>query len=1042
MVSSGLVFLNLIILVIYNQSDFRGNNSQGPFQLSDKIIFSGTDSVFVNDTFISRDNYMIDYNQGLISFREAIKESSRVTVKFRTSSLAINRKYFRQVYEKADTINLMFKKDSMLRDTFMSDPIEELEFVGAKTFSVNTGSKQGFGFDQATRLDIRGSLAGVNVSAVLSDVGNPIPAEGTTKELTEFDKIQIKVESEKFKAYYGDNDLNQSIGSIGTIRKRLIGVLFNTYFDKSRVNLGYAKSKGIFKRIVFNGQNSKQGPYYLTKNINGAAVIPGTEVIYLQGKRMTRGSSEDYTIDYSKGAVFFTNRNIVNSFSRFECNFEYATDHYNRYSMFVENKWQLNNQISFNAQVILETDDKLQNLFYDLSSADIEYLSSVSGESNQVWLSGVKFVGVGNGDYVLENDYFVFSGIDSGSYDVRFSYIGTNLGDYDYDNLIAGFRYVGANQGKYIAKVRITLPEQNRIYNANFSYRLPAGIVIGLEGFISQRKLNLFAQDNYQNGFAYHLTSTYVRDKFSIQYKHNVNGRKFYFPYARKEVDFEFNWQGTKPESLHESNAVEFTIKPSSFVQLNAGASRLNAFNNIKQERYYYGGKFTNRGDISIFNWQITCFPKSENRYYLNLTPQFKIFYPAIEMFYQNNQDSVQRYFMPSLSMKFNQEINLNVASDFKEIKQSLTKKHQTYKIETELNKDIVSFNGIFGYQTNLVNTIRESADWFGNLMTRVRLFKGLDIFFDYLQKQAEMKTMELNYVWVGQGLGNYKRNPETNQYYYDLNGDYVQEYIQSENFVINNSWKFLANWDFYKWSMVNFDGYLAFDYETRGQTIYMNTKNNRYLNVSILPFAKSFSMKLNNVYDYTKDDQYYNYANVRMNNNHKIELNVNQLEEIPFALCFEDNRQLIERINQGIEQKRIDKIFKLKPNIEYNLNFQVELILVRAQIEKPLNYMQLGKFHLTKSEVIISKNWQIDKLSNLNTFFSLTQRIATIDNLPFDINLTEPKGMTPQMKIGFERIIESKDFNQIMLQGFYSILKYPDRAVEHNLSIKMQVNF
>jgi hypothetical protein len=1042
MFSSGLVLLNLIFQTYLSQTSFHGNNTTGPYTISENAIFIGTDSVFADNALVDRDQYALDYNQGLITFREIVWDSVMITVKFRAVPFSIKEKHGQQVLVKVDTLDTVIPQPKIIRDSISGAADGDLEFIGSKTISVDVGSKQGLGLDQATRIDIKGNLSGVNVWAMLSDVGNPIPAEGTTRELAEFDKIQIKVQAEKFTGYYGDNDYMHALGNIGTISKKLTGVLFDLNFGKNTTNLGYAKSKGVFKRKVFFGENNKQGPYYLTKDMDNAAIVPGTENVYLNSKRLVRGENEDYTADYAGGSITFTNQNIVNSFSRIEIDFEYTTEAYNRYLISANHEWKLNKNFSLQFGAVSEQDDKSRNLAYDLSPSDIESLSTVNGESSRVWLSGVKFVGAGNGDYMLADNNFVFAGIDSGDYDIRFSYAGANLGDYDYDNSIAGFRYVGPNQGKYVAKIRVQLPEENRIYNANCKWQTPLGLKIDLLGFWSQRKQNLFSENGFQGGLAYNIAADYEKEKYRVRYERRELEKRFYFPYAGDEIDFTYIWQDITPESLRQRDRLDFEIRPFDFILLSGGGDWLNTFDKVKYERYFYGGKFYSHQDYTVLEWKISHYPQTENRYYLKLTPRYKILYPGCEFFWQDRKDSLDRYLKPSLRVKYNEEIDFKIEVDLKETRQAARKEHQVYKIQAGLNKSIISLNAITGYQINRSDNIQENGDWFANIFSRIKPMPGLDITADYLQQQSEIQTMELNYVWVGAGLGNYQRNPETDEYYYDLNGDYVQQLIPSGNFSINDLRKLQANWDFYKWPLLNFDGYYVLDFENRGQINLENTRNNRFLNLSILPFQKSFSVKMNNYFDYTRDDRFPAFAAMRTVNNNRIEMHLQKTDQLPLVCAYEDNNQVTEKIDQSIEEKRRDRIFSVKSKVGFNLDFEVTLIYARARISKPLNYSQLGEFGLNKWELAVDKKWQIDKFSNLSTNFSAAQRSATIASLPYDINLSEPKGVTPQIRIGIDRIFDSAAFNQVMLNALYTYRKYPDRTGEHNFSTKLQVNF
>lgn len=46
-----------------------GNNTTGPYNLADRFILTGSDSIFIRDSLISKDQYKIDYENGTILFQ-------------------------------------------------------------------------------------------------------------------------------------------------------------------------------------------------------------------------------------------------------------------------------------------------------------------------------------------------------------------------------------------------------------------------------------------------------------------------------------------------------------------------------------------------------------------------------------------------------------------------------------------------------------------------------------------------------------------------------------------------------------------------------------------------------------------------------------------------------------------------------------------------------------------------------------------------------------------------------------------------------------
>lgn len=1049
--------INLFLLTynVNSQTIIYGNGTSGPYKFSDKVIFVGTDSVLINDSLVNQSAYLIDYNQGTITFYQALPESVKVIVRYKVLPFqAGNTKYFNYALKtQSDTESI-----SKFSDTLMTliKPIQDIQsedivFSGSKTISVDVGNKQGVGLEQATRIDLNGNLQGVNISAILSDVGNPIPPEGTTKELSEFDKILINLKTDKFSGSYGDNELIYTIGNLGKIQKKITGVLFNGEINKNTTSTGYAKSKGIYKKLIFNGQDGKQGPYYLTKEMSNASVVPGSENVYLMGKRMFRGQTEDYTIDYSQGSITFTNRQIINSFSRIEIDFEYTNEEYNRYLYFGNIKLPIS-KFQFSSSFFKEFDDMSQNLMYSLSDEERLYLANLDTDSNYVWLSGIKFVGTGNGDYIKQDSYFVYVGLDSGDYELKFSFVGAGLGSYDFDNFRGGFRYLGQGNGKYVPKVRIQLPEQNQIYNANLKFEGSSGFNVDVQGFLSQREPNRFSViTNNKSGLYYIFNTGYVKEKFRVNYRRLASDNRFYFSGSPSAIDFSYHWLGVKQESIKTLDELDFRIKPVRFLILDGGYGWLKSFDQSYRQRLNLAGKVLIFNDNTLMDYNIKYYPNLLSRYSVNISPSHKILYPSLGLFWEKEKEASQRYIMPSIQLKSGDNLNINFSSDLKLKSQSVTKatqNNQVHKIELFFAKNNLNINTTLGYQKNKIDNLSENANFFGDVSSQISVISGLNIAIDYLHQQGETQTMEINYVWAGEGLGNYKQNPETREYYFDPKGDYIQQLIPSGNFIASQTRNFQGNWNFYGWQFINFEGYYTTNNQIATEGI-LQTFSSRQFNLSLLPYEKLISLRLINSADFSKDNQYSSLATQQNNNSNRIELTSQKIDELPFKLSFEINNQKNERIGQGILEKRNERIYTLNPSIGYNVDFQVEISYCIAKISKPRYYAQSGEFGINTWKFLVSKNWQMRKETNLNITGVITQRTATITQLPYDINLYEPKGITPELKINIDHILKSaftseknQAFNQLILGIGYIFSKHPQKPVEHNFSMKLQAVF
>ncbi|MFQ5422259.1 MAG: hypothetical protein ACE5EY_18080, partial [Anaerolineae bacterium] len=180
-------------------------------------------------------------------------------------------------------------------------PASRLRKSGSIVRGVSVGSNQNLQVDSGLRLQISGKLTkDVEVVASLTDQNTPIQPEGNTQTLREIDKVFVQVKSPKLLATLGDYTLNLAGGRFTSYERKLEGVMAQGDFDRLAFKVSAAVSRGQFQTNQFLGQEGKQGPYQLTAengNIN-ILVLAGTEKVWIDGERMTRGENRDYTIEY------------------------------------------------------------------------------------------------------------------------------------------------------------------------------------------------------------------------------------------------------------------------------------------------------------------------------------------------------------------------------------------------------------------------------------------------------------------------------------------------------------------------------------------------------------------------------------------------------------------------------------------------------------------------------------------------------------------------------------------------------------------------
>ena len=84
--------------------------------------------------------------------------------------------------------------------------------------------------------------------------------------------------------------------------------------------------------VSFRGVEGKQGAYLLTNEsgATGITVVAGSERVWVDGRRMTRGRDNDYVIDYVGGAIEFTEKRPIDRESEISVDYEYAIEDFRR----------------------------------------------------------------------------------------------------------------------------------------------------------------------------------------------------------------------------------------------------------------------------------------------------------------------------------------------------------------------------------------------------------------------------------------------------------------------------------------------------------------------------------------------------------------------------------------------------------------------------------------------------------------------------------------------------------------------------------------
>ncbi|MBN2017276.1 MAG: hypothetical protein JW794_03990 [Candidatus Cloacimonetes bacterium] len=482
-------------------------------------IINNSERVSYQDTLLIKGaDYTLNYIKGTIFMQKQIEPSQRIKVSFKVFPKSLV--YSFQKFLPLDRIPKT-QTDKQKTKEFQQqyDTQTNLNISGSKSFALSLGNKQDMDLDQSLYLQVDGELSkNIFLKAQLSDNTTPISTEGTTKKLSEFDKMFIKVYSGNYSLQFGDFFTRFDDTYYANYDFKLEGVTFN-WTSAQKVNVSAAVSNGDFKSYSFYGTEGIQGPYYLPgKNSSSVRVLSGTDKIYLNGSLLTRGN--DYFIDYNEGSITFQNNNIITEESYIIADYEYTAEEYR--SNFYLGAGELaffDNGLNLSLKIVSNNDDKDNPLNFSLTDEEKQILKEAGNDPEKARISGVDSVAVGDGNYILADSHYVYVGFDStGNYLVSFSYVGSGKGTYNKSGYIS-YEWVGEGKGEYIPEIQLPFPEKRT--NVDMRAQLELGsFEIVSEGMLTNYDQNSFSpiDDDHNNGFA-HYHSLNLELPFFLQGK-------------------------------------------------------------------------------------------------------------------------------------------------------------------------------------------------------------------------------------------------------------------------------------------------------------------------------------------------------------------------------------------------------------------------------------------------------------------------------------------------------------------------------------------
>jgi hypothetical protein len=486
------------------------------------VPFSDTLSVLAGGT-LAPDDYVLDPDRGWLLVQRPLPPGRNLLLRYR---------YFRQALpEKVQRRDLARMRDTTreIIPVDMVDPSQQnrtrilweessgLRKSGSLSTGINAGSNRGPSLTSGLRLQLEGDLGdGLQIVGALTDENLPVQPDGTTQQISDFDKVFIKLSQEPYAVTLGDYEISRKHTRFTNFYRNVQGMQVERNTARSQLRVSGAVAKGQFHTNSFMGVDGVSGPYRL-QGKNGEQffiVLAGSERVYLNGKLMERGEANDYVINYNTAELTFTAQHVITNIARIVVDFEYSEQNFNRSLVVGEwNQTALNGRLKTELAYARDAD----NPNAPFSDADLynlvrDSLANVGDSSGAVLTSGVFNVGYEEDqpryeqrDTLVAGQRYVFyrrsTNPELATYRVLFSRVGQGRGLYERDDSDNEFvyRWVGPDasgrpQGEYAPVRRWVLPRLLQVLSGTTTFQVSEGLQLYNETALSSLDENRLSE--------------------------------------------------------------------------------------------------------------------------------------------------------------------------------------------------------------------------------------------------------------------------------------------------------------------------------------------------------------------------------------------------------------------------------------------------------------------------------------------------------------------------------------------------------------------
>lgn len=970
-------------------------------------------------------DYSVDYFNALLIWKSHPYPDS-VSLHYAVFPYMLTRVYYRKNPEdlkNADITSVPYTVETGKSEPYLN--INGLDYTGSFARGISFGNDQDVVVNSSFNLQMSGKLANdVNINASITDNNIPIQPEGNTQQLQEFDKVFITLSKDGQSLTMGDFEVGKPPGYFMSFYKKLQGGSYTGNFalpgGTLTAGLSAAVARGIYSKQDIPVVEGNQGPYKLHGN-NGETfiiILAGTERVYIDGALLTRGSENDYVIDYNAGEITFTPNRLLTKDKRVVIEFEYSDKNYFRSLLYSSDAFSdAKNKLHLQLNVYSEQDSKNQPIDQTLTADERNVLMQVGDSVQDAFTSGIDTLTFDASrimykmiDTLGYDSVFVYStNPDSAKYVLTFTELGPNKGNYVQNTTLANGRVyawvapvAGIPQGTAEPVILLAAPGKSQMITLGGDYHPDTQNTFSSELAYSNYDANTFSpMGNADNGgIAWHgayantgKTANGLTLNTEVQYE--FAGKQFTALERYRPVEFNRDWNIFSDARANEHFATaDFSIahgagwnaglESSAFIRegayagfrqgisgtfasthwlINGAGTFLQSQADSEATQFLRPNLAVTRIFPTLHGWKFGLRYEGEHDKVYNHADSLygaSFYYDQYEMHIANADSAVNKFSFNIIQRNDALPANGHFAA---------VTKGTTYNINGGLNKDPndrlswqISYRVLTINDTSLTelkpeNTLLGRADH--TLILKKGLFTS-DIFYEVGTGQEQKK--EYSFVEVQPGLGVYTWN--------DYNGDGIPQLNEFEIAAFQDQANYIQVY-------VPTDQYIQTDVTQFNYVIGLNPKalwfDKKGLEGFLGRFSSQSSLQLNRkVYDDNTYASFLPFANIRDS-------------LLVSSDLFWQNTVFFNRISQVFG---IDYTFRKNYNRQYILNGtdsrgkNEHKISIRYKIFKPLtiNLDYTAGVNTYGSEAFPDRNY-------LLPFYTISPRVSFLNGAVFKIS-------------------------------------------------------